>query len=113
MRHMDNTHFEKTRIGPLAPLKKPLYSRIVLHSACSFPPETAGEAMRSAGDMPQIIVSDNDNFLGHHTFGLGDIKDPGEWGNSISSIIILLGAWDFFDDENFAGTKMATLGPGM
>jgi len=29
-----------------------------------IPPATAGETMRSSGDMPQIIVFDNDNFLG-------------------------------------------------
>jgi hypothetical protein len=77
------------------------------------PPATAGEAMRSAGDMPQIIAFDNENFLGDHTHVLGDMKDLGRWGNSISSMVILSGTWDFFDDEDFKGTKIATLGPGM
>jgi hypothetical protein len=79
----------------------------------AVPPATAGEPMRSAGDMPQIIVFDNDNFLGDHTHVLGDLKDLGKWGNSISSMIILSGTWEFFDDEDFKGTQMATLGPGM
>ena len=76
-------------------------------------PATAGEAIRSAGDMPQIVAFDNENFLGDHTHTLGDIKDLGKWGNSISSMVILSGTWEFFDDEDFKGTKMATLGPGM
>jgi hypothetical protein len=75
-------------------------------------PATAGEAMRTAADMPQIIVFDNDNFLGDHTHVLGNMKDLGKWDNSISSMIILSGTWEFFDGENFTGTKMATLGPG-
>jgi hypothetical protein len=44
---------------------------------------------------------------------LGNMKDLGKWDNSISSMIILSGTWEFFDGENFTGTKMATLGPGM
>ena len=81
-------------------------------ASVGVPPATAGEAMRSAGDMPQIIAFDNENFLGDHTHVLGDMKDLGRWGNSISSMVILSGTWDFFDDEDFKGTKIATLGPG-
>lgn len=81
-------------------------------ASVGVPPATAGEAMRSAGDMPQIIAFDNENFLGDHTHVLGDMKDLGKWGNSISSMVILSGTWDFFDDEDFKGTKIATLGPG-
>jgi Beta/Gamma crystallin len=82
-------------------------------ASVGVPPATAGEAMRSAGDMPQIIAFDNENFLGDHTHVLGNMKDLGKWGNSISSMVILSGTWDFFDDEDFKGTKIATLGPGM
>lgn len=77
------------------------------------PSATAGEAMRSAGDMPQIIVYDNENFLGDHTHIFGNMRDLGKWGNSISSMVILSGTWEFFDDEDFKGAKMADLGPGM
>lgn len=97
-----------------------MYKLILVVAALLFvaasvgvPPATAGEAMRSAGDMPQIIAFDNENFLGDHTHVLGDMKDLGRWGNSISSMVILSGTWDFFDDEDFKGTKIATLGPGM
>jgi Beta/Gamma crystallin len=75
-------------------------------------PATAGESMRSAGDIPQIIAFDNENFLGDHMHILGDMKDLGKWGNSISSMVILSGTWEFFDDEDFKGTKVGPLGPG-
>jgi hypothetical protein len=81
-------------------------------ASVGVPPATAGEAMRSPGDIPQILAFDNQDFLGDHTHILGDMKDLGKWGNSISSMVILSGTWDFFDDEDFKGTKMATLGPG-
>jgi hypothetical protein len=97
-----------------------MYKLILVVAALLFvaasvgvPPATAGEAMRSAGDMPQIIAFDNEDLLGDHTHILGDMKDLGKWGNSISSMVILSGTWDFFDDEDFKGTKIATLGPGM
>jgi Beta/Gamma crystallin len=82
-------------------------------ASVAVPLATGGEPMRSSGDIPQIVVFDNDNFLGDHTHSFGDVKDLGKWGNSISSMIILSGTWEFFDDEDFKGTKMATLGPGM
>jgi hypothetical protein len=44
---------------------------------------------------------------------VGDIRRLGKWDNSISSLIILSGTWEFFDDDDFTGTKMATLGPGV
>jgi hypothetical protein len=77
------------------------------------PQATAGEVMRPSGEMPQIIVFDNENFLGDHTHILGNMRDLGKWGNSISSMIILSGTWEFFDDEDFKGTKMGEFGPGM
>jgi hypothetical protein len=79
----------------------------------SSPLATAGESARASGDIPQIIAFDNENFLGDHTHIFGNMKDLGKWGNSISSMIILSGTWEFFDDEDFKGTVMGTLGPGM
>jgi hypothetical protein len=76
------------------------------------PLATAGEAGRASGDTPQLVAFDNENFLGDHTHIFGDMKDLGKWGNSISSMVILSGTWEFFDDENFTGTAMGTLGPG-
>ena len=35
-----------------------------------------------------------------------------KWGNSISSIVILAGRWDFFDEEKLQGPKVE-LGPGI
>jgi hypothetical protein len=77
------------------------------------PLATAGEAMRSSGDIPHIIAFDNEEFLGDHMHIFGNMKDLGKWGNSISSMIILSGTLEFFDDEDFTGTSMGTLGPGM
>jgi Beta/Gamma crystallin len=69
--------------------------------------------MHGAGPMPQIVVFDNEDFIGDHTHLFGNMKDLGKWGNSISSLIILSGTWEFFDDEDFKGTSLGTLGPGM
>jgi Beta/Gamma crystallin len=76
-------------------------------------PASAGETMRSAGDTPQIVAFDNENFLGDHTHILGDMKDLGKWGNSISSMVIVSGTWEFFDDEDFKEMKMGPFGPGL
>ena len=65
------------------------------------------------GEIPQIVAFDNEGLLGDHIHIFGDVVDLGKWGNSISSIVILSGRWEFFDDENFQGTKMGELGPGM
>jgi Beta/Gamma crystallin len=73
---------------------------------------TAGELGR-AGEMPQIIAFDGAELTGDHTHVVGDIRRLGKWDNSISSLIILSGTWEFFDDDDFTGTKMATLGPGV
>lgn len=80
----------------------------------SFAPSAvAGEATRLARDIPQIVVFDNENFLGDHAHMFGNMKELGKWGNSISSMIILSGTWQVFDDEDFKGTNMGSLGPGM
>jgi hypothetical protein len=69
--------------------------------------------MRPSPDaMPQIVAFDNEGLLGDHIHIFGDVVELGKWGNSISSMVILSGRWEFFDDENFAGTKMGELGPG-
>jgi hypothetical protein len=62
---------------------------------------------------PQIVAFDDEKFLGDHTYLFGNMKDLGKWDNSISSLIILWGTWEFFDDEDFTGTNMGTLGSGM
>jgi Beta/Gamma crystallin len=72
----------------------------------------AAQQMTAAGEVPQIIAFDKDNFEGDHTHIFGDMPKLGKWDNSISSMIILSGTWEFFDDQNFQGTPMAKLGPG-
>jgi hypothetical protein len=65
------------------------------------------------GEIPQIVAFDNEGLLGDHIHIFGDVVDLGKWGNSISSMVILSGRWEFFDDESFKGTKMTELGPGV
>jgi hypothetical protein len=69
-------------------------------------------ASRPAGEIPQVLVFDNEGLLGDHYHVFGNTPDLGKWGNSISSIVILSGRWEFFDEEDFKGTRMAELGPG-
>jgi len=72
------------------------------------PPVTA-----PPGELPQIVAYDNDGLLGDHIHLFGNVTDLGKWGNSISSMVIVAGRWEFFDDEDFKGTRMAELGPGV
>ena len=65
------------------------------------------------GDIPQIVAFDNDGLLGDHLHIFGNTPDLGKWGNSISSMVIVSGHWEFFDEENFKGTRMTELGPGV
>jgi beta/gamma crystallin len=65
------------------------------------------------GELPQIVAYDNDGLLGDHIHLFGNVTDLGKWGNSISSMVIVTGRWEFFDEEDFKGTRMAELGPGV
>jgi hypothetical protein len=64
------------------------------------------------GEIPQIVAFDKEGLLGDHIHIFGNTTDLGKWDNSISSMVILSGRWEFFDDEHFKGTKMNELGPG-
>jgi Beta/Gamma crystallin len=65
------------------------------------------------GEIPQIVAFDKDGLLGDHIHIFGDTADLGKWDNSISSMVILGGHWEFFDDDHFKGTMMKELGPGV
>jgi len=69
--------------------------------------------MPTPGESPQIIAFDNEGLLGDHFHVFGNVTDLGKWGNSISSMVILSGRWEFFDEEDFKGTRMNELGPGV
>jgi hypothetical protein len=58
------------------------------------------------GDIPQIVAFDNEGLLGDHIHIFGNTPDLGKWGNSISSMVILAGRWEFFDEEKFQGTRV-------
>jgi hypothetical protein len=64
------------------------------------------------GEIAEIVAFDNEGLLGDHTHIFGNTTDLGKWGNSISSMVILSGRWEFFDEENFKGTR-TELGPGV
>jgi hypothetical protein len=65
------------------------------------------------GEVAQIVAFDNEGLLGDHIHIFGNTTDLGKWGNSISSMVILSGRWEFYDGKDFQGTKMGELGPGM
>ncbi len=64
------------------------------------------------GDIPQIVAFDNEGLLGDHIHIFGNTPDLGKWGNSISSMVILSGRWEFFDEEKFQGANVV-LEPGI
>ena len=66
-----------------------------------------------AGELPEIVAYDNEGLLGDHIHIFGNVTDLGKWGNSISSMVIVAGRWAFFDEEDFKGTRMKELGPGV
>jgi hypothetical protein len=65
-----------------------------------------------AGEIAQIVAFDKEGLLGDHIHIFGNTTDLGKWDNKISSMVILLGHWEFFDSKNFQGTKMNELEPG-
>ena len=64
------------------------------------------------GEIAQIVAFDKEGLLGDHIHIFGNTTDLGKWNNSISSMVILSGHWEFFDSKHFQGTKMGELGPG-
>ena len=87
--------------------------RAALQRDCGGCP-TAAPHPRGAptGRYPAIVAFDNDGLLGDHIHIFGNTPDLGKWNNSISSMVILAGRWEFFDAEKFQGTKIE-LGPGV
>jgi Beta/Gamma crystallin len=89
---------------------------VVVGSLAAQPAQPAGKSAAPqtapTGELPQIIAFDKENFEGDHTHIFGGMPKLGKWDNSVSSMIILSGTWEFFDDENFQGKSMAKLGPG-
>jgi hypothetical protein len=86
---------------------------VVIIILLGLAPWVAAAQLGRAGEPPQIITFDGNDFTGDHTHIVGDMRRLGKWDNSISALIILSGTWEFFDGDDFTGTKMATLGPGQ
>ena len=53
------------------------------------------------------MAFDNDGLLGDHIHIFGDTPDLGKWGNSISSMVIVAGRWELFDEEKLQGAKVS------
>jgi hypothetical protein len=83
---------------------------VTLAAAQQTPPQPV---TAPPGELPQIVAYDNDGLLGDHIHLFGNVTDLGKWGNSISSMVIVAGRWELFDEEDFKGTRMAELGPGV
>jgi hypothetical protein len=47
------------------------------------------------GEIAQIVAFDNAGLLGDHIHIFGNTTDLGKWNNSISSMVILSGHWEF------------------
>ena len=65
------------------------------------------------GEIPQIVAFDKEGLLGDHIHIFGNTAELGKWNNSIASMVILGGHWEFFDEKDFKGTRMGELGPGI
>ena len=74
----------------------------------SLAPWVAAGELSRAGELPQIIVFDGADLTGDHTHLVGEMRRLGTWDNRISSLIVLSGTWECFDDDDFTGTNMAT-----
>ena len=74
----------------------------------SLAPWVAAGELGRAGEMPQIIAFDGAELTGDHTHLVGDMRRLGKWENSLSSLVIVSGTWECFDDDECTGTKMAT-----
>ncbi len=79
----------------------------------SLAPWVAAGELSRAGELPQLIAFEGAEFSGDHTHVVGDIRRLGQWDTSISSLIILSGAWECFDDDDWTGNKIGPLGPGV
>jgi hypothetical protein len=71
------------------------------------------ERLPPAGELPQIVAFTDAHIEGCHIHRFGTREWLGGWENHISSMVILSGTWQFFDDEHFKGTMMKELGPGV
>lgn len=69
--------------------------------------------MPQPGEIPQIVAFDKEGLLGDHIHIFGNTTELGKWNNSIESMVILAGHWEFFDEKDFKGAKMGELGPGV
>ena len=58
------------------------------------------------GEIPHIVAYDKDGLLGDQIHIFGHTAELGKWDNSIASMVMLGGQWDFFDEDHLKGTKI-------
>jgi hypothetical protein len=68
--------------------------------------------------VPHVILFEHANFHGahKHVFGAESNLNAGDddfFNDSVSSIVVLAGTWEFFQDSGFQGQYATALGPGI
>jgi hypothetical protein len=68
--------------------------------------------------VPHVILFEHANFHGAHKHVFGaesnlNAADDDSFNDSVSSIVVLAGTWEFFRDAGFNGTYGTVLGPGI
>ena len=63
--------------------------------------------------MPHIILFDDVNFKGGHKHVFQNEAFLDDFNDRASSLIVLEGVWQCFEDANFAGRQSMQLGPGL
>jgi hypothetical protein len=64
-------------------------------------------------DLPEVVVFQDVNWGGAEWRTNLDILYTGDWWNdTISSIIVVSGTWQFFEHDHFGGARSNLLTPG-
>ena len=64
-------------------------------------------------DLPEVVVFSDINFGGGEWRTNLDVSYVGDgWNDSISSIIVVSGTWQFFENSNFEGARSNLITPG-
>ncbi len=66
-----------------------------------------------ATDLPEVVVFKDANFGGDSWRTNLDILYTGDyWNDTISSIIVVSGTWQFYEHSNYGGARSNALTPG-
>jgi hypothetical protein len=63
--------------------------------------------------LPEVVVYKDANWGGDNFRTNLDILYVGDdWNDSISSIVVVSGTWQFFENSNYGGASSNPIGPG-